>query len=136
MTNSLRKTGRSIGGEGIGGDSVAVIDCDFVSKVAGFVVASTVGVDIIGVAAGEQTFTADNETVAAAKLTYIAASDQVEVDCDIAGGTVTQADEGVSYYDLTDKDTVDGTTESTTTGQVKLVKFISATLGRFTVVNK
>ena len=40
------------------------------------------------------------------------------------------------YYDLTDKDTVNGTTESATTGQVKLVKFVSATVGIFQVVNK
>ena len=135
MSNKLKKPARSIGGTGIAGDSVSVLDGDFVSKVGGFVVASTTGVDIIGCAAGEQTFAADNETVAAAKMSYIATSEQVEVDSDIAGGTITQADEG-KYFDLTDKDTVDGTTESATTGQLQLVKFISATVGRFRVVNK
>lgn len=135
MGNRVLKLGRSIGGTGIAGNSVTVADADFVSKVGGYVVAATTGVDIVGIAAGGQTFASDNQTVAKNTLSYISTETQVEVDVEIAGGAITQVDEG-KFYDLTDKDTVDGITESATTGQLQLVKFISATKGRFRVVNK
>ena len=135
MSNKIYKTGRFIWANGIAGNSVSVVDGDFVSKVGGFVVASTTGVDIEWVAAGEQSFASDNQTVGMKKLQYIEADAYTEFKCAISWGTITQADEW-KYYDLTDKDTVDGTTESATTGQLKLVKFISATVGIFTVANK
>ena len=135
MSNKIYKTGRFIWANGIAGNSVAVVDGDFVSKVGGYVVASTAGVDIEGVAAGEQSFAADNQTVAKARVQYIEADANTEFKCEIGGGTITQADEG-KYYDLTDKDTVDGTSESASTGQLKLVKFVSSTVGIFTVANK
>lgn len=135
MANKLYKSGRFIGAEGIGGNSVTVADWDFVSKVGGFIVASTTGVDIEWVANGGQTFDSDNQTVGKKKLTYLKADDYMQFKCEIAGGTITQAKEGM-YYDLTDKDTVNGTTESASTGQVKLVKFVTATVGIFQVVNK
>lgn len=135
MSNKVYKTWRTIWAQGIAGNSTSLVDGDFVSKVGGFIVAATAGVDIEGVAAGEQTFASDNQTVASAKCQYIKADAYSEYKCSISGGTITQADEG-KYYDLTDKDTVDGTTESATTGQLKLVKFVSSTVGIFTVANK
>lgn len=135
MSNKIYKTGRAIGSNWIWGNSVSVVDGDFVSKVGWFIVASTTWVDIDWVAAGAQTFASDNQTVAAKRLQYFAANTQTEFICEIAWGTITQVDEG-KYYDLTDKDTVDGATESATTGQLKLVKFVTATKGIFRVVNK
>ena len=135
MSNKIYKTGRFIGSNGIAGNSVSVVDGDFVSKVGGYVVATTAGVDIEGVAAGAQTFASDNQTVAKKRLQYIEADAYTEFKCEISGWTITQVDEG-KYYDLADKDTVDGATESATTGQLKLVKFVSATVGIFTVANK
>lgn len=135
MSNKVYKTWRFIWAEWIWGNSVSVVDGDFVSKVWGYIVAATTWVDIEWVAAGEQTFASDNQTVAKLKLQYIEADNYTEFKCAISWGTITQVDEG-KYYDLTDKDTVDWTSESTTTGQLKLVKFISATEWIFTVANK
>lgn len=56
-----------------------------------------------------------------------------EVLLSITGGTITAADED-KFYDL-GASGVDGTTESTTTGQVRMSKFISATQARFQIVN-
>jgi hypothetical protein len=59
-------------------------------------------------------------------------------DLPINGGTVTIADEGVSYYDIAVSGATyaaDGTTESASTGTLLLVKFISATRGLFRIVN-
>lgn len=133
--NQLLKFARSIGGRGIAGNSVSVVAGDFVSKVGGFIKASTTGDDIIGVATGEQAFASDNQTVAKENLEYVSTSEQVEVESTISGGSVTQASEG-SYFDILDENTVSGTTASATTGQLQLVKFISATKGVFRVVNK
>ena len=135
MSNKIYKTGRFIGTQWIAWNSVSVVDWDFVSKVWGYIVASTAGVDIEWVAAWAQTFTSDNQTVAKKKLQYIEADAYMEFKCEISWGTITQVDEW-KYYDLADKDTVDGATESATTGQLKLVKFVSSTVGIFTVANK
>lgn len=69
-----------------------------------------------------------------ARVTYEEQKPQTTFEVPITGGTITIADEG-KYYDLATAITVDGTTESTSTGQLELVKFISATLCLFKIVN-
>lgn len=53
----------------------------------------------------------------------------------ITGGTVTAVDVG-KFYDITATQEVDGASESTSTGQLRLEKFISATVGIFSIQNK
>ena len=131
----LYKTGRFIWGRGTAGNSVSVLDWDFVSKVAGVLVKTTAWVDIEWVAAGEQVFASNNETVAKAFLEYIKADDYSRYSMVINGWTITKADEG-KYFDVNASQEVDGTTESATTGQIKMEEYISATKGIFSVVNK
>jgi hypothetical protein len=58
----------------------------------------------------------------------------MEYEVTITGGTITIADE-TKYFDLSDSVTVDGTTESTTTGQLRMTKFVSATASVFEIAN-
>lgn len=95
--------------------------------------AAGAGDTIIWVSVTDKTYTSDNVTVALARVTYLPSEALDEVLLPITGGTVTVADEG-KFYDLTTAH-VDGTTESTTTGQVKLTKFFSASLSWFAIVN-
>lgn len=131
----LYKPGRFIGGNGIWGSSVSLVDGDLVSKVGGFIVKTWVWVDVLWVAAGEQVFASDNETVAKARVEFIELDGYSELEMTITGWTITQADEG-KYFDITAGGLVDGATESTTTGQLKMERFISATKGIFTIANK
>jgi hypothetical protein len=61
-------------------------------------------------------------------------------ECDIIGWTITLADVW-DYFDIVVSGTdangfaIDGTTESDTSGQVQLMKYISATRGIFRVAN-
>ena len=127
----LHKTGRFIGAQGIAGNSVSVTDGRLLSKVWGFVVpaTNTTG-EIIGIAAGEQSFAADNQTVAKEKIQYIAADDHARYDIEITGGTLTQANEG-GLYNLNAAGIVNGAAAGT---QVRLEEFISATRGIFSAV--
>ena len=93
------------------------------------------GVDIAGVSVTEKLFASDNATVALAKVTIVPADADVVYEMPITGGTITIADQG-KYYDITAAQVVDGATESTTTGQLQMVEFISATRGKFKIVNK
>lgn len=127
----LHKAGRFIGWNGIAGNSVSVTDGRLLGKVWGFVVPATDSTgEIIGIAAGEQSFDDDNQTVAKAKIQYIAADDHARYDIEITGGALTQADEG-GLYDLDANGIVDGSATGT---QVRLEEFISATRGIFSAV--
>lgn len=132
---TLYKTGRFIWGKWTAGNSVTVLDGDFVSKVNGAVVKTTAWVDILWVAAGEQTFASDNETVAKKDLQYISVDDYARYKIVITGWTITKADEW-KYYDILADQTVDGTTESATTWQLKMEEYLSSTLAIFSVANK
>lgn len=114
-------------------DSATVVKGGFVSYDSGFVVPATTTGKIEGIANHSVTAAANNTTVAKVKATFTKNHPGLEVEAEISGGTVTEADVG-KFYSLVDNDTVDGTTESTTAGQVRLVGFISATLGRFEIV--
>jgi len=79
----------------------------------------------------------DNESVGLVKVSYtIALPNITEIELEVSGGTITGADVG-KYFSLTDKDTVDGTTESSSPVgmQLKMVEFISATKCVFVTID-
>lgn len=124
---------------GLAANSLAALDgIPLASKATGVTIAAAWD-SIVGICVTKKTFASDNFTVAKEKVTY-----RPEPNLNntylmaINGGTVTIADEGVSYYDIAVSGglyAADGTTESATTGTLLLVKFISATQGIFRVVN-
>lgn len=121
--------------DGIGSNSVDTTGgIKFVTKTNEFVALATAGSEISGAGITQKAFTADNQTVAKARLEFIPAQVDVTYDVTITNGTITVVDEG-KYFDLADSVTVDGTTESTTTGQLRMVKFISATNSEFKIAN-
>lgn len=125
---------------GIGTQSfVAANSADFgsgtpVSIGATGAVPATAGTTIVGVSVTDTTFASDNFTVAKDVVLYVPSQANQHYQITITGGTVTIADQG-KYYDLTAAAIVDGATESATTGQVRLEKFISATSGVFSIAN-
>jgi len=118
----------------IGGNSVTFAFRDFVTKTAGFLVLATAGSTILGVSKENAVMASDNQTVGKVLVAVEPQKEQTTWEVVITGGTITIADEG-KYYDLATVTTVDGTSESATTGQLQLVKFISATLCLFKIVN-
>lgn len=106
----------------------------FLQSVGNIVSGAVTGARIVGVNNTEKVFASDNESVAKATVTYVPETANRTYKVEITGGTITVVDE-TKYFDLTDSDTVDGITESLTTGQVQLVEFISATEGVFKIVN-
>jgi len=118
----------------IAGNSLDASSGTFISLTGGYAVATGAGVSIAGVSVTEKVFDADNQTVDMAKVSIVPTDADVVYEISISGGTITQADVG-KYYDLTAAQLVDGATESTTTGQLQMVAFISATLGQFKIVN-
>lgn len=94
------------------------------------------GDSIIGISCTDKTFDSDNFTVAKATVLFIPEPEtQNTYILPIVDWTVTLADQG-SFYDLNSDWAVDGTSESTSSWQVELVKFITATKSEFKVVNK
>lgn len=106
----------------------------FLQQTAWIIEKATTGVTIVWVNETNDTYASDNETVAKKRVNFVPVSADRLYTVEISGGTITVADEW-KYYDLTDADTVSGATESTTTGQLQLVKFISATKSIFRIVN-
>ena len=100
----------------------------------GFMEAADAGETIEGVSTQKKTFDSDNQTVDQDKVNYKPVRSSDTYFAEITWGTITQADVG-KYFDINSSQQVDGTTESTTTGQVKMEEFISATLGVFSIVN-
>jgi hypothetical protein len=90
------------------------------------------------------------QSVAKKEVVFVPATADRLYEVEITWGTITKDDEGM-YYDLTDADTVDWTTESAVksvvntsdagsatdpvlTKQVQLVKFLTATKSIFRIV--
>jgi len=119
---------------GVGDNSMALIEYNFVTLAAGVVSLSAVGGIISWVNDTIATYAADNETVALAPVNFTPAESNRLYTVTITGGTITAADEG-NFYDLATASTVDGTTESATTGQLQLIEFVSATSSVFKIVN-
>lgn len=134
--NIASKSYNSGTGNGIASNSLAVEQGALLAKVSWFVEIAAAGEDIVGVSLTNKTFASDNQTVDQDLVIYEEANDYLKIQMPITWGTITQADEG-KYFDITsDSDqTVDGTTESASTGQLQLVKFISATKGVFKIAN-
>jgi len=106
----------------------------FVTKTNEFVALATAGSEISGVSLTQETFASDNQTVAKNQLNFIPSHVRNTYDVTISNGTVTIVDEG-KYYDLQIATIVDGSSESTTTGQLRMVKFNSATNSVFEIAN-
>jgi len=106
----------------------------FVNKNNNVLELATAWSNISWIAMEAATMASDNETVAQAFVNYEEPKDSTIYEVEISWGTITAGDES-KYYDLTDSDTVDGTSESDTTGQLQLVKYISSTKGGFKVAN-
>lgn len=115
-------------------NSLALTEPAFVFVAGGIVDVAVAGGRIDGVSNSIATYASDNQTVAMKNAEYTDVSTQNTYKVTVSGGTITSADVG-KYYDLSDSVTVDGTTESTTTGQLRMVEFISATECVFEIVN-
>ncbi len=87
--------------------------------------------EIIGIANNHVTSASDNETVGLLTVSYQKMNDNFYFDYAVSGGTITVVDQGKLYSMLADGTAVDGASESTTVGQLRMVKFISATLCTF-----
>ena len=97
----------------------------------GFIIPAVAATTIEGISNETYVAASDNETVAKYAVSFTAARPGIVLEMEISGGTIAQEDEG-ELFDVSDANTVDGTTEGTGT-HLKLVKFISATLGQFEV---
>lgn len=135
-TNILVESPRASGRAEVALNSTVVNSGDFVSFSSGFVTSAGAATGkIIGVSNQTKTYSATNQTVAKETLSYTVATDTLVVRCAITGGTITNADEG-KFYLLSSADVVNGASETTTEAgaQLRLVKFISATLGEFAIL--
>lgn len=122
---------------GVGANSLDTSAGQYFVSISGNVVSKALaGGEIIGVSLTQKAFASDNQTNAAATVEYMPTDVDNIYDVTITNGTITVADEG-KYYDLdaTSGEVVDGTTESTTTGQLRMVKFVSATNSKFKIAN-
>lgn len=133
MSNVLIESPITVGSAGVAVNSTAVTSGAFVALVGNTVGVAGASSVIAGVSNMGKTFASDNETVAKEKLGYTKKNDLMVVRVAISGGTITSADVN-KLYTLSNSVTVDGTTESTSAGQLRLVKFISATLGDFAIL--
>jgi len=117
----------------VGANSL-VLDAPFFLKSTGNVVDKAgAGERIVGVNNTEKTYAADNVTVAKATVTYV--PETANRLYEVATSAAITVDDETKYYDLTAAGIVDAATESATTGQVELVKFINGSLGAFKIVN-
>ena len=108
----------------------------FVSKSGAIVSKATSSGEVVGVSKTQNVvFASDNQTNAMLPLNYVPANSEHLYETTISGGSITIADEQY-YFNLANEVTVDGISASTTTGQLRLIKFINATLGQFRIANK
>ena len=136
---------------GIGANSLALTEVNFVAKAGSVVALATASDRIVWVNDTLKTYTADNETVAFAPVNFTPKEVNALYTVTITGGTVTVADEW-KFYNLSTSILVDGATESTVASYVKtddagvavdavvylqleLIEFISATEWVFKIVN-
>ena len=119
----------------VGGNSVTFTNRAFVGKTAGFLVNATAIIPVVGIAKENAVMASDNQTVAMKQVVYEEQKPQTDWEIVITGGTITIADEG-KFYNLATATTIDGTSESTTTGQFQMTKFVTATKCNFKIVNK
>lgn len=106
----------------------------FVTKTNEFVTKATAGSEISWASITQKLYDSDNETVAKDALNYIPTNVDNTYDVTISNGTITIVDEW-KYFDLQSANVVNWATESTTTGQLRMVKFVSATNSTFEIAN-
>ena len=100
-----------------------------------FVTLSWAGDTIEGVSVTKKTYASDNQTNALETVIYRPSTHTDNFyQMDINGGTVTAEDVG-KFYDINASQEIDGITESTTTGQMRLEKFVSGTVWVFSIAN-
>ena len=120
----------------IGANSLVLDGAYFITVTDGIADKSAAGELIEWVNYTQEVYASDNETVAKEEVRIDPAFRGNTYEVEIGGvGTVTRADES-KYFDLLDSDTVDAATVSATTGQLELVRFISATKWEFRIANK
>lgn len=124
----------------VASNSLVVKQGSPLKSAASWVALATAGDTIVGISTDDKTFASDNFTVAKSNVHFNPEPNMNNTyELDIIGGTVTIADEGVSYFDIVVDGSggyaVDGTSESASSGQLLLVKYVSATKGIFMVVN-
>lgn len=105
----------------------------FVSHSNGTIIPATSSTVIDGTSMTMKLFDSDNVTVAKKEVEYITKKTDAIYEVTISGGTITSADKD-KFYTLLNSTTVDGSTESTSSGQLQMVKFISATVAEFRIV--
>ena len=93
------------------------------------------GTVIEGVSLTAKTFDSDNLTVALEKVQYRPSTQNSRYTMPIVGGTIDITKVGNFYDIVTGTQAIDGSTESATTGQVRLERFISSTRGIFSIAN-
>lgn len=133
----------------VAANSTVVQTGDFVSLSGGFATAATTSGKIEGLANRGNTYASDNQTVAKDTISYTILRPGDLVRVAVTGGTINNTKEG-RFYNLSDPRTVNGASESTgqetadasgasataaiTIKQLRLVRFVTATLCDFEVV--
>ena len=106
-------------------------------EASGFATEADANAKFLGVCTQTKTFDSDNQTVAKALITFEPARVGKSRKLPIAGGSVTQANVG-NRFTITAAQAVDGTSAASTKTSslnLKLVEFISATKGLFEIDN-
>jgi hypothetical protein len=104
----------------------------FVGYSGQFVVKANSATELFGVSQSRKAYASDNQTVANEKVNYLPSEMENIYEVTISGGSVAVTDEN-KFYKLLDDQTVDGTTGSTSEGQVRLVEFVSSVYGKFRI---
>tara|TARA_R100000657_G_C4657462_1_gene101369 strand:- start:497 stop:913 length:417 start_codon:yes stop_codon:yes gene_type:complete len=116
-------------------NSLDINQGDLVTITGGFVVKSGAGDLIDGVSVTDATFAADNQTVGQLGVNFTPIDPQetfrATADADLTAANVGQ------FFDIdgATNQLVDAATASDTTGQVKLIKFETARVGIYSIVN-
>ena len=118
----------------IAGNSEVIDVSEAVTLTGGFIVKTDTGDTIEWVSATVETFDSDNQTVAQKKVVYRPVRDWDRYRMTISAA-VTQDDVGKFYDLVTVTQVVDVSTESATTGQVKLEEVESDTHAIFSIAN-
>ena len=100
-----------------------------------FITLTDTGESIEGISVTAKTFDSDNVTVAKENVAYRPSTQNSRYEMPIVGGTITLADQGNFFNIVTETQAINGSTESSTTGQVRLERYISATKGIFSIAN-
>jgi len=124
----LYKLGREIWGAEVGKNSIVFTSKDLVSIKSGFLDKSTTADKIEWIAKETITMASDNQTVEQVKVNFVKLDDYTEIEADVTGWTITQANIW-STYDIDANQDVDVTLW--TPSQLRLVRVLTTTKGVF-----